>query len=380
MLLRIRIPVKPLSLKYFWADYFLENNLLLSIQFIKNWMDVMEKKVSLASDNYTAAHPSVMQALLEANQGAAQAYGEDLWTKKAEKLIQKALGRKGKIHIVASGSGANIFALKLACQGPDAVICSDIAHINTNETGAAEAVVGCKLLPVPHENGKISPEKILRKIKAETINGKHSSFPKVLSITQSTEVGTVYTLKEIKALAKFCKEHDLLFHMDGSRLYNAAVALGAPLSELTRDLDLLSLGGTKNGLMQAEALVIFNPALQKHSEYIQKQILLLVSKARYQSAQFIPYFEDHLWKSLAEHANKQAKKIAASIEKSKKFRLSYPVETNQIFFAAPPNLIPKIQEKISCYLWNEEKGEIRFVTSWSTTDEDVKAVQAILKA
>lgn len=130
--------------------------------------------------------------------------------------------------------------------------------------------------------------------------------------------------------------------------------------------------------MQAEALVIFNPALQKNSEYIQKQLLLLVSKARYQSAQFIPYFENHLWKPLAEHANKQAKKIAASIEKSKKLRLSYPVETNQIFFTAPSNLIPKIQEKIACYLWSEDKGEIRFVTSWSTTDEDVKTVENIL--
>ena len=205
----------------------------------------MKEKVCLASDNYTAAHPSIMEALLEVNHGAAQAYAEDLWTEKAEKLIQKTLDRKGKIHIVASGTGANVFALKLACQGVDAVVCSDIAHINTNETGAVEAIVGCKLLTVPHENGKISPEEILKKIKTETINGKHATFPRILSITQSTEVGTVYTLKEIKALAKFCKEHDLLFHMDGSRLYNAAVSLGASLHELTCDLDLLSLGEQK---------------------------------------------------------------------------------------------------------------------------------------
>lgn len=336
-------------------------------------------EVCLASDNYTAAHPSIMEALLEVNQGAARAYGEDIWTEKAEKLIQKALDRKAKIHIVASGTGSNVFALKLACQGVDAVVCSDIAHINTNETGAVEAVVGCKLLTVPHVNGKISPEEILKKIKTETINGKHSTFPRILSITQSTEVGTVYTLKEIKALAKFCKENDLLFHMDGSRLYNAAVSLGASLQELTCDLDLLSIGGTKNGLMQAEALVIFNPALQKNSEYVQKQILLLVSKARFQSAQFIPYFENQLWKPLAEHANRQAKKIAACLERSKKIRLSYPVETNQIFFTAPSNVIAKIQEKITCYLWNEDKGEIRLVTSWCTTDEDVKTVEKILK-
>ncbi len=336
-------------------------------------------KICLASDNYTGAHPDVLQAVLEANQGTAQSYGEDLWTKKAEELIQEVLERKGKVHIVPSGTGANVFALKLACQGPASVICSDISHINTNETGAAEAVVGCKLLLVPHENGKISPDKILKRMKAETMFGKHSTFPAILSITQSTEVGTVYSLKEIKTLSKFCKEHNLLFHMDGSRLYNAAASLDASLYELTQDLDLLSLGGTKNGMIQAEALVIFHPELQKNSEYVQKQILLLISKARFQSAQFIPYFEKKLWKSLAEHANKQAKKIAAVVEKSKPLRLSYPVETNQIFFTAPADVISKIQDRIACYVWNEEKGEIRFVTSWLTTDEEVRVVQKILE-
>ncbi|WP_068469887.1 threonine aldolase family protein [Candidatus Protochlamydia phocaeensis] len=339
------------------------------------------KKICLASDNWTGVHPSVLQALLEANDGYAASYGADLWTEKAQQLIQDAFKAKCKILIVPTGTGANVFGLKLACRRHESVICTDIAHIQYQESGSAESIVGCKLLTIPHKEGKLVPSAVLKKLKSERAFGKHSTSPRVMSITQPTEVGTVYTFEELAALAKLCREENLILHMDGSRLYNAAVSLGMPLHDMLAiaQVDLLSLGGTKNGLMGAEALLIFNPALEEGSDHLQKQTLQLMSKMRYLSAQYIPFFKDGLWQTLARQANQRAKEIASLIQLTPNLSLSYPVETNQIFFTAPPAWIPLIQEDIFCYLWDQEKSEIRLITSWNTSEEDVKAVQSILE-
>ncbi len=339
-----------------------------------------QKKICLAGENWTPAHPLIMQAIVEANEGYAPSYGGDPWTEEAQQLIQKAFKTQCKVFIVPNGTGANIFGLRLACRRHESIICTDIAHIQYQETGAAEALVGCKLLTVPHQEGKITPEAILKKLKKERIFGKHSTSPRVLSISQPTEVGTVYSLEELKSLSKLCREENLLFHIDGSRLYNAVEALKTSLQEIVSvsKLDLLSLGGTKNGLMGVEALLIFNPNLEAGSDHLQKQTLLLQSKMRYLSVQYIPFFKDELWKTLAVHANKKGQEIASIIASIPNLTLNYPIETNQIFFSAPASWIPLIQEKIFCHVWDQDKNEIRFIASWNTSEQEIKEVQLIL--
>ena len=338
------------------------------------------KKICLASDNWAPAHPLVMQAVLEANEAHAPSYGSDSWTEEAQKIIQETFKSQCKVFIVPTGTGANIFGLKLACRRHESVICTDIAHIHYQESGAAESLIGCKLLTVPHREGKITPEALLKKLKLERAFGKHSTSPRVLSIAQPTEVGTVYNLEELTALSKLCKAENLLFHIDGSRLYNAAASLKITLQEIVKatQLDILSLGGTKNGLIGAEALLIFNPHLEEGSDHLQKQTLQLLSKMRYLSAQYIPFFKNELWRNLALHANQKAQEIAAIIKANPHLSLSYPVETNQIFFTAPAAWVSLIQEKIFCYPWDQEKNEVRFIASWNTSEQDVKDVQLIL--
>lgn len=338
-------------------------------------------KVNLGSDNWAPAHPLILEAVVEANQGYASPYGSDPWTEEAQNLIQRAFGSSCKVFIIPTGTGSNVFALTLSCRRHESVICTDIAHIHYQESGAAEAVVGCKLLTVPHRGGKLTCEEILKKLKSERAFGKHSSVPRVLSVTQPTEVGTVYTLEELRALSKLCKEENLLLHVDGSRLYNAAVNLNVNLQELAEAIqpDILSLGGTKNGLMCAESLMIFNPILQEGSDHIQKQTLQLLSKMRYLSAQFRPFFKNDLWKTLASHANEKAQEIASIIQEIPQLKLNYPVETNQLFFTAPSKWIPLIQEKIICIPWDQEKNEVRFIASWNTSEEDVQQVKAVFQ-
>lgn len=338
-----------------------------------------KNKICLASDNWSPAHPSVLEAVVNANNDYAPAYGADSWTLQAEKTIQQAFNSKCKVFFVPTGTGANVFGLRLACQRYESIICTDIAHINYQESGSLEALIGCKLLTIPHENGKVTPNLIRKKLKSERAFGKHSTSPRILSITQPTEIGTVYNLEELSTLSKICKEENLLFHMDGSRLYNAAASLNVSLAKIIEaaQVDILSLGGTKNGLLGAEALLIFNDSLQLGSDYLQKQTLQLVSKMRYLSAQYIPFFQKDLWNTLASQANEQAQKIANVIKAFPQLSLSYTVETNQIFFTAPLSWLPFIQDHIFCYLWNSEKNEIRFITSWNTSDEDVSAIASI---
>jgi threonine aldolase len=338
------------------------------------------KKICLASDNWAPAHPLVLQAVTKANEAYAPSYGSDSWTEEAQKIIQETFKAKCKVFIVPTGTGANIFGLKLACRRHESVICTDIAHIQYQESGAAESLIGCKLLTVPHKEGKITPEAILKKLKSERAFGKHSTSPRVLSITQPTEVGTIYSLEELVSLSKLCQAENLLFHIDGSRLYNAAASLKVSLQEIVSatQLDILSLGGTKNGLIGAEALLIFNPNLEEGSNHLQKQTLQLLSKMRYLSAQYIPFFKNELWRSLAMHANQRAQEIASIIETIPHLTLSYPVQTNQIFFTAPPAWVSLIQEAIFCYPWDQEKNEVRFIASWNTSEQDVKDVQLIL--
>jgi threonine aldolase len=335
---------------------------------------VSKEKIYLASDNWAPAHPAVIKAVVEANEGSTPSYGADPWTRQAEQLIQTAFQSKCKVFIVPTGTGSNVFALKLACRRYESVICSDIAHIHYQEAGSFESIVGCKLLTVPHQSGKITVEAIKRQLKSERAFGKHSTSPRVISIAQPTEVGTVYTLAELASLSDLCKAENLLFHIDGSRLYNAAVALDCSLHELVEAsrVDILSLGGTKNGLLGAEALLIFNPELEAGSDHQQKQTLQLLSKMRYLSAQYISFFTDNLWHTLAAQANQRAQQIVAVMKTIPNLIVDYPVESNQIFFTVPAAWIPLIQEKVICYPWDLEKNQMRLIASWNTSAEDVE--------
>ncbi|MES2345373.1 MAG: beta-eliminating lyase-related protein [Chlamydiota bacterium] len=339
-----------------------------------------QTKICLASDNWTPAHPLIVKAVVDANEGYTASYGSDPWTEEAQRLIQEVFKSKCKVFMVPTGTGANVFALRLSCRAYESIICTDIAHINYQESGAIEAIVGCKLLSVPHRGGKMTPDDVLKKLKNERAFGKHSTSPRVLSITQPTEVGTVYSLEELKSLSKLCKEEGLLLHVDGSRLYNAAVSLNVNLYEMVNAsfVDILSLGGTKNGLIGAESLLILNPNLQEGSDHLQKQTLQLLSKMRYLSAQYIPFFKNDLWRTLAAQANQKAEEIESIIKTIPHLSLSYPVETNQIFFTAPASWIPLIQEKIFCHTWDKEKNEIRFIASWNTSEQDVKDIKVVL--
>lgn len=338
------------------------------------------KKIYLASDNWSGAHPLIVDALIEANAGYAAAYGGDPWTSHAEKLIQEAFKKDCQVFILPTGTGANNLSLMLACRRHESVICSDVAHIHHQESGAPEALIGCKLLTVPHRDGKITPEAILKRLRYERAFGKHGTSPRVLAITQATEFGTVYTLRELQALSHLCKEENLLLHVDGSRLFNACAHLNVDLHEMFADVavDLLALGGTKNGLLFAESLLVFNSQLREGNEYLQKQSLQLISKMRYVSAQYIPFFKIRLWRDLANHANQKALEIESVISSTKKLSLNYPVETNQIFFSASPDVIEKLQSNVVCHVWDHELNQVRFVTSWNTSDDDVSELQTIV--
>lgn len=338
-----------------------------------------QNKISFASDNWAPVHPAILQAVMDANQGPAAAYGGDPWTLQAKKLIEQVFKRKCQVFITSTGTGSNILAYRLSCKPYESIICTDIAHVDRQESGATEALVGAKLLSVPHEEGKATPEKILKKLQKERAIRPHSTSPRLLSITQSTEVGTVYTLAELAALGELCKRENLLLHIDGSRLYNAAASLNVSLADIAEasQVDILSLGGTKNGLMGVEALVIFNPLLEEGADHLQKQTLQLSSKMRYLSSQYIPFFEQNLWKTLAVAANEKAEEMASIIRSIPSISINYPVHTNQLFISLPPSSISAIQEKVSCHLWDQEKNEVRLIASWNTSQEDIRAFKLV---
>lgn len=342
----------------------------------------MKQKIFLGSDNCSPAHPLIVAAIIEANNGYASSYGADPWTKSAEKIIQQALKREGKVFMTPTGTGANVFSLRVACKRYESVLCSDIGHLNFQESGAPESIVGSKILGVPQVNGKISKEAVLAVLRRERAFGKHATSPRVLSIAQSTEVGTVYSLEEMKELSKLCRENNLLLHVDGSRIYNAAVSLKIGLDEMIAALscDILSLGGTKNGLLGAEAVVIFNQSLLAGTDHLHKQTLQLLSKMRFLSAQYVAFFKDDLWRKLAENANARAQEIAGILKNVPGLSLNYPVETNQIFVSANQEWFEKIPEMIDCIPWDQDKREIRFIASWCTTKEDVENVAKAFKS
>lgn len=326
-------------------------------------------KKSFASDNYSGVHPRILEKLSEINTGHVSAYGADDITKEAIKEIKNIFGDV-EVFFVLNGTGANVLSLEGLKGKASAVICPESAHIVQDETGAPSKITGMQLLTVPSNNGKLDLEEAMKWMSFK--NNFHKPNADIISISQTTEFGTIYSLNEIKAISKFAKEHEMLLHMDGARISNAAVALGCSFKEMTGDLgvDVLSFGGTKNGLMFGEAIIFFNKELAKNFEWIRKQNLQLYSKMRFLSAQFIPYIKENLWFECAQNANNIAKYLEEELI-SIDIPITNQVLGNAVFAILPPTIIPSLQEHYHFYIWNENKHEVRLVTSFDSTKEDV---------
>lgn len=328
-------------------------------------------KKGFASDNNSGVHPLILEAIENANEGHVVGYGDDRYTQKAIEIFKEKFGVETEVFFVFNGTGANVLGLSTVTQSFNSIICAETAHIQEDECGAPEKFTGCKLLPVEPKNGKLTPELIRHHLKG--FDFEHHSQPKVISISQVTEMGTVYQPNEIIALADLAHKNNMFLHMDGARIANAAVSLSMDFKEFTKDcgVDILSFGGTKNGMMLGEAVVFFNQELTKQTKYIRKQSMQLFSKMRFVGAQFIAYFDNDLWKQNASHSNKMAKLLETEIAKIPEIEITQPVDANGVFAIVPRKIIAPLQEKFFFYIWDELKPEVRWMTSFDTTEKEI---------
>lgn len=328
-------------------------------------------KKGFASDNNSGVHPAIFKAMEAANTGHVVGYGDDPFTQKAIETFKEKFSEDTTVFFVFNGTGANVLSLSTVTQSFNSVICAETAHIQEDECGAPEKFTGCKLIPVEPINGKITPEVIQVHLKG--FDFEHHSQPKVISISQVTEMGTVYQPKEIKALAELAHKNDMLLHMDGARIANAAISLGMDFKEFTVEcgVDILSFGGTKNGMMMGEAVLFFKPELTKNTKYIRKQSMQLFSKMRFVGAQFQAYFENDLWKTGATHANKMAKLLETEVAKIPEIKITQPVVANGVFAIVPRHIIEPLQKRFFFYIWDDTKPEVRWMTSFDTTEQEI---------
>ncbi|MEP6718798.1 MAG: low specificity L-threonine aldolase [bacterium] len=339
----------------------------------------MITKRSFASDNNAGVHPRVMQAIAAANDGHVIAYGDDPYTARAVEKFHEHLGKAADVFFVFGGTGANVLGLKAITQSHHAIICAQTAHINVDECGAPEKFTGCKLLPVPTPDGKIRVEQLGPLL--HEVGFEHHVQPRVISISQATEMGTVYTPREMKALAAFAHDQDMLLHVDGARIANAAASLKVKLGAITKDagVDVLSFGGAKNGMMYGEAVVFFDKKLASDFKYTRKQGTHLPSKMRYISAQFEALLSGDLWWQNAQHANGMAQLLARELGEIPLIRITQKVEANGVFAVIPKKYIARLQKSYFFYVWNEETSEVRLMTSFDTTEEDIADFVSLVK-
>ena len=326
-----------------------------------------------ASDNWSGVHQEVLDALAAVNMGHVSSYGHDAFTTAAKERLREHLGEQAEIFFVFSGTAANVLSLQTIALPFNTVICAETAHLNTSECGAAEKHVGCKLSTVPTGDGKIDRDGIAAHL--HDIGNDHHVQPSAVSITQATEYGTVYTADEIRLISAFAREHGLRLHMDGARIANAAAHLGVPLREITADagVDVLSFGGTKNGLIAGEAVVFFDPELARNFAYRRMQGMQLSSKMRFIAAQFDALFTDDLWVRSASHANSMASRLGRGISRLPGCALTQEVQANEVFATIPREHIASLQSVTYFHIWNEGNSEARFVCSFDTSEEEVDA-------
>jgi threonine aldolase len=327
---------------------------------------------SFASDNNAGVHSQVLEAIAAANHGHTVGYGDDAYTASAVEKFRQHLGSDIEVFFVFNGTAANVLSLQVMTHSYHAVICSDVAHIHTDECGAPEKFTGCKLITLPTLDGKLTVEAV--RAVYHGIGDEHHVQPKVIAITQATETGRVYKNSEIKALAEFAHQHEMFVHMDGARLANAAAALNQNLRQATRELgvDILSFGGTKNGLMGGEAVVFLNSKLAENFRFLRKQGMQLASKMRFIAVQFETLLTNDLWLNSARHANAMAKLLESEVKKIPALTIAYPVEANGVFVKVPPDAIERIRARYFFYVWNEETSVVRWMCSFDTTEQDVR--------
>jgi len=326
---------------------------------------------SFASDNTSGIVPEVLQALIEVNEGSAIGYGDDPVTTKLREEMNELFGREVSTLLAWGGTGANIVGLQAMINSWEAIICSSSSHINVDECAAPERFLGAKLIDIESANAKLEPVSLAKEL--EILGVVHHAQPGAISITQSTEYGTLYTVEELKEVIGIAKQAGLRVHMDGARVANAAAALQIPVAAFTCDLgvDILSFGGTKNGMAYGEAIVVFNEELVSATEFIQKQSAQLPSKMRYIAAQFSAMFKDDLWLKHASHANEMAQLLAEGISDVRDVEITQPTEVNAVFAKLPTEAKAILQEWSYFYDW-EKENEVRWMTSYSTTVEDVE--------
>ncbi|HEY7101751.1 MAG TPA: beta-eliminating lyase-related protein [Mycobacteriales bacterium] len=333
---------------------------------------------SFGSDNHAPVHPDVLAAIVAANDGDAASYGADPWTAEAKRLFAEHFGPDSVAHLVFNGTGANVLSLGTLLRSYEAVVCADTAHIHTDECGAPERHLGCKLLPAGTVDGRISVA--AADMQVWGVGDEHHVQVRALSITQSTELGTRYSLAEVRELADWAHGRGLFVHMDGARLANAAAALGVSLGEASAGcgVDVLSFGGTKNGGLGAEAVVVLRPDLGADMLFRRKQGMQLASKMRYAAAQFIALLSDDLWRRNASQANATAARLAEKAADVAGVKITRPVEANAVFAILPPGVTEPLQAEYPFYVWDETTGEVRWMTSFATTDQDVDDFVAAL--
>lgn len=337
-------------------------------------------KRGFASDNNAGVHPEILKELSTINNGHAVGYGADIYTERALDLFRTQLGPDTETFFVFTGTAANVLGISAVTRSWNSIIAAETAHLEQDECGAPEKFTGCKVLTVETPDGKVTPE--LLKKHMHGFDFEHHSQPKVISITQSTEMGTVYTVDEIRNIAGFAHSNGMLLHMDGARISNAAVSLGLPFRAFITDagVDILSFGGTKNGMMMGEAVCFLKPGLSGGFKYIRKQGMQLASKMRYISAQYIAWFRDDLWKTLAMHSNEMALQLAAALEGMDGIRITQKVESNGVFVIIPKDIAERVRQTYFFYPWNEAISEYRLMTSWDTTAEDISKFAQLLSA
>jgi threonine aldolase len=326
---------------------------------------------AFASDNWAGVHPAVLEAMTRVNSDHVPAYGEDPETSHAIGLFKEHFGGESQVFFAFNGTGANVIALQSLLRPYEAVICAQGAHINVDECGAPERFIGSKLIAVATPDGKLTPDLVETAVTG--VGDEHRVQPRVVSITQSTEVGTCYRIEEIRALTAWAHDHGMSLHLDGARLSNAAATLGAQLGDFgsASGVDVLSYGGTKNGAMGAEAVVSFGPSDDSPLRFIRKQSMQLASKMRYIAAQFTALLTDELWRNNAAHANAMARRLADGAARVPGVSLVYPVEANAVFATLPNEAIADLQRRQPFHVWDEAASTVRWMTSFDTTDEDV---------
>ena len=314
----------------------------------------------------------------EANHGHVLAYGSDIYTERATNKLREHFGKNSDPYIYFCCTPANVIGLSIVTKPYNSVICAVSAHVLAFECGATERFIGCKLIGIPTDDGKITPEQIKPYLQ---FGNSHVSPPKVISITQPTELGTLYTVKEIKAIADLAHKNNMYLHMDGARLSNAAASLGLKFKEFTADagVDILSFGGTKNGLMLGDAVICMNKDISKDAMYIRMEGMQLASKMRFISAQFEAYLSNDLYLKNAAHANKIAKLFEKELKKIPEIKITQKVQTNAVFAVIPKKYIKKLQEAFYFHVMDEEKSIVRLMTSFDTTEEDIYEFTALAK-